>query len=61
MHAGNDVGADRCCLLEAREQNIVGDGIHDTGDTGHIELERADAVLARIVRHFGDLLLREYL
>ena len=61
MHAGDDVGADRCRLLEAREENVVGDGLHDAGDAGHVKLERTDAVLARIVRHFGDLLLGEYL
>ena len=59
MHAGDDVGADRCRLLEAREENVVGDGLHDAGDAGHVKLERTDAVLARIVRHFGDLLLGE--
>src|SRR5262249_13746980 len=59
MHAGDDVTADRCRLLEPGEENVVGDGIDDAGDAGHVELERAHAVLARIVRHFGDLLLGE--
>ena len=61
MHAGYDISTELSDLSESFQQDIVRYGVHDARKTAHIELERADTVLLRVIRHFRDLLVGEYL
>src|SRR5436190_7663768 len=57
MNASDGIGPKGSDGAKAVQENIVRYRLHDAGYAGHIELERADAVLLGIAGNFLDLLL----
>src|SRR5262249_56481411 len=57
MNASDGIGPKGSDGAKAVQENIVRHRLHDAGYAGHIEFERADAVLLRIAGNFLDLLL----